>query len=89
MEREPDHQYYADIIAGAAERESRRKTFIIVLLIVLFTLSNAFWVWREMQFTEETIQVEQENEDGFNNFIGRNGDITYGETDDYDPQESP
>lgn len=81
---ENSNQYYADIISGMAERESKRKTFIIVLLIVLFVLSNAFWIYREMQFETEEIRVVQENEDGYNNYIGNDGEIYNGSTDDYD-----
>lgn len=58
---------------------------VIVILIVLFVGSNAFWIWRDGQYedvveTEETIieGVTQETEGGDNNFVG--GDYTNGET---------
>ena len=62
------------------ERANRRLWIIILLLAVLLFGSNAAWLWYENQFTD--IEVTQENEDGYNNFIGNDGDITNGETND-------
>lgn len=58
---------------------------VIVILIVLLVGSNAGWLWYESQFevVEETsTTVEQENENGYNNYIGNDGDIVNGETND-------
>lgn len=56
------------------ERIVHRLIFVIVLLIVLLVGTNGAWLWYESQFEEITIR--QENEDGYNNFIGHDGDIT-------------
>mgnify|MGYP003426600070 CR=1 FL=1 len=55
---------------------------VIVVLIALLVGSNIGWLIYESQFevVEETT-VTQENENGYNNYIGNDGDINYGETD--------
>jgi hypothetical protein len=59
---------------------------VIVVLLVLFAGSNIARILYEAQFetVEETIEtdVTQENENGYNNYIGNDGDINNGETDD-------
>ena len=62
-----------------AERTAKRLWITILLLIVLLVGTNAGWIWHESQF--EDIAISQENEDGYNNFIGNDGDIFNGETD--------
>ena len=52
---------------------------LALVLIVLLAASNAAWIWYESQFEE--VRIEQENESGYNNFIGNDGDIYNGETD--------
>lgn len=76
-------QYYVDIVGGMAERANKRLVRIIVLLIVLLLLTNGLWIYRETQFATEEVKVVQENDDGYNNYIGNDGDIVYGNTDDY------
>ena len=62
-----------------AERTSRRLWILLIVLVVLLVGSNALWIWYESQF--EKVEVTQENEDGYNSFIGNDGDIYNGETD--------
>ena len=62
-----------------AERMAKRLWITILLLIVLLVGTNGAWIWYESQF--ENIAISQENEDGYNNFIGNDGDIFNGETD--------
>ena len=62
-----------------AERTAKRLWITILLLIVLLVGTNAGWIWFENQF--EDIAISQENEDGYNNFVGNDGDIFNGETD--------
>ena len=62
----------------------RRLVWVIVLLIVLLVGSNVGWLIYEAQFevveeTTETI-ITQDNADGYNNYIGNDGDIVNGET---------
>ena len=68
-----------------AERQTKSLVWVIVLLIVLLVGTNAGWLWYENQFegvkeTTETI-ITQDNADGYNNYIGNDGDIVNGETD--------
>ena len=68
-----------------AERHTKALVWVIVLLIVLLVVSNGAWLWYENQFevveeTTETI-ITQDNADGYNNYIGNDGDIVNGETD--------
>ena len=58
---------------------------VIIVLIVLLVGSNVGWLIYESQYevVEETsTTVEQENENGYNNYIGNDGDIVNGETND-------
>ena len=65
-----------------AERSAKRLCTVIILLIVLLVGTNGAWLWYESQFeTVETVEVTQENADGYNNYIGNDGDIVNGETD--------
>lgn len=68
-----------------ARNEKREKRYftIILVLIVLLVGTNAAWLWYESQFeTVTTVQeVLQENEGGYNSFVG--GDIN-GNTESQD-----
>ena len=62
-----------------AERGAKRLWTVIILLIVLLVGTNGAWLWYESQFeTVETVEVTQENADGYNNYIGNDGDIVNG-----------
>lgn len=65
------------------ERVIKRLWVLSLVLIVLLAASNAAWIWWESQFEE--VRIEQENESGYNNFIGNDGDIYNGETDNNNP----
>ena len=63
-----------------AERHTKALVWVVVLLIVLLVGTNAGWLWYESQFevVEETTTettVTQDNADGYNNYIGNDGDI--------------
>lgn len=57
------------------ERTIKRLWILLLVLIVLLAGSNGWWIWRESQFADEYYEITQENEDGYNNFIGNDGDI--------------
>jgi hypothetical protein len=73
-----------------AERNFKRMWILIIILLALFVGTNAAWIWHESQFeTVESWEITQETEDGNNSYIGNDGDIIYGETDnkkDQDPE---
>lgn len=66
-----------------AERHTKALIWVIVLLIVLLVGSNVGWMIYEAQFEvieETTTTITQDNADGYNNYIGNDGDIVNGET---------
>ena len=64
------------------ERQLKRLWITILVLIVLLVGTNGIWIWYESQFEDVvTTEVTQENSDGYNNYIGNDGDIVNGETD--------
>jgi hypothetical protein len=74
--------------AARQERQIRRMWIVILLLICALIGTNLSWIIYNSQFevVEETIEtnVAQENDNGDNNYIGNDGDITYGEAEDND-----
>ena len=65
------------------ERVIKRLWVLTLVLIILLAASNAAWLYYESSFEE--IRIEQDNESGYNNFIGNDGDIYNGETDNNNP----
>ena len=60
----------------------KRLISVIVVLIVLFVGSNVGWLIYNSQFevVEESTTITQDNAEGYNNYIGNDGDIVNGET---------
>ena len=65
------------------ERMVKRLWVTVLVLIFLLVGTNGAWLWYESQF--EDVVITQENEDGYNNYIGNDGDIYNGETDNQNP----
>ncbi len=55
------------------ERIIKRLWITVILLIVLLVGTNTVWIIYENSFEE--VVVTQENEDGYNSFIGEDGTI--------------
>jgi hypothetical protein len=67
------------------ERFIKKLFILIVILIVLLFGTNIYWIYYESQFEEVvTTEVTQDNTDGYNNYVGNDGDITNGETNSKD-----
>ena len=67
-----------------AERQTKSLVWIIVLLIVLLVGTNVGWLIYNSQFEvveETTTTITQDNADGYNNYIGNDGDIVNGKAD--------
>lgn len=64
------------------ERKERNFFVVILVLIGLLVLSNLAWLLYESQFevVEETETITQESESGDINYIGNDGDILNGTT---------
>ena len=62
--------------------ETANKRMFIAFLIVLVMLfvTNAAWIVYENQFQD--VVVTQENDKAANNYIGNDGDVYNGQTDD-------
>ena len=56
------------------ERVIKRLWIVVLLLVVLLVGSNCAWMYYENSF--EDIEITQENTDGYNNYIGNDGDIS-------------
>ena len=66
------------------ERVIKRMWVLVLLLIILLVASNGAWIWWESQYQTIETTITQENADGYNNYIGNDGDIVNGNTDDQD-----
>lgn len=60
------------------ERVNSRQWVIIIILIVALIATNAAWLWYENQFIDE-VTITQENDNGYNNYIGNDGNISNSE----------
>ena len=61
------------------ERIIKRLWVLALVLIVLLAASNAAWIWYCNQWeTVESWEITQENDGGYNNYIGNDGDIVNG-----------
>ena len=65
------------------ERIIKRLIVLAVVELLLLFGSNLAWIIYENQW--EDIVVTQENDKGYNSFIGNDGTIIYGETDSENP----
>lgn len=76
-----------DILKDYKKQNKRMFIIIIIILIMWFiTIGYLVYVLNDIGTIETTStqEVKQENADGYNNFIGNNGDITNGKTDSKD-----
>lgn len=54
----------------------KRLWILCILLVLLLVGTNIAWIVYESQF--EDVVVTQQNEDGYNNYVGNDGDIYNG-----------
>lgn len=57
------------------ERVIKRLWILCIIIFLAFVISNGAWIWYENQFMDE-VTITQENKDGYNNYIGNDGNIT-------------
>jgi hypothetical protein len=81
---ENNETYYTELSLAMAERNAKRYWILcIIIFVVLFlalVISNICWIRYENSF--EDVVITQDNADGYNSYIGNDGDINYGETND-------
>lgn len=63
------------------ERTIKRLWVLLILVISLLVATNGAWIWYESQWEVVQTEITQENDGGYNNYIGNDGDIYNGETD--------
>lgn len=63
------------------ERVNKRWFLAWLITFVLFIASWAGFLWYESQWEVVETEITQENDGGYNNYIGNDGDIYNGETD--------
>ena len=66
------------------ERVIKRMWVLVLSLIILLVASNGAWIWWESQYQTIETTTTQENADGYNNYIGNDGDIVNGNADNQD-----
>lgn len=66
------------------ERVIKRLWVLVLALIILLCASNAAWILWESQYETIETTITQENADGYNNYIGNDGDIVNGNADNQD-----
>ena len=75
-----DVPYIVHEAAMARQERTIKKIWILAILLVLLLVgTNVGWIVYESQYQD--ITITQENADGYNNYIGNDGDIFNGETD--------
>ena len=75
--------YYVAVgMVDRVSRTNKRLWVMCMLLILLLVGTNALWLYYESQWEVIETEITQENEHGYNNYIGNNGDIYNGETND-------
>jgi hypothetical protein len=70
--------------------DKRRLWIVVIILIVLLFGSNLAWLIYESQFetVTESIELTQENERGYNSYIGNDGDIYNGTADNQENNDA-
>lgn len=61
------------------ETSNKRWFILCIILLLVLVGSNAGWIIYESQFQD--VVVTQENDKAPNNYIGNDGEIVYGQTD--------
>ena len=64
------------------ERTIKRLLVLAIVMFLAFAGSNAAWIYYEQQFESFETTITQDNADGYNNYIGNDGDILNGTSDD-------
>ena len=84
LEKIEKNSYALDILKDYKEDSKRLFVILFVILVMwIATLGYLIYVLNDINTIEETTQeVTQENENGYNNFIGNDGDITNGKAKD-------
>lgn len=75
-------KYAFERMQAKDERNDRFRNIIIIMLIILLVVTNAMWLWawNQYDYVDDAYSVELDSGDGGDaNYIGNDGDISYGE----------
>ena len=71
---------YHEADMARMERINKRLWIALIVVIVLFTVSNAAWIYYESTFIDEvTVTQESDAKDGGTAIVNNGGDLNYGE----------
>ena len=73
--KEIKDQYDVDIVAALASQTINRLWIALILTIILLVGSNAWWVWRDSQFVDESWTYEATTDDGGNAVVNGEGGV--------------
>ena len=77
-----DKDFAIECITAMYERSIKRLWILCIIILIICAGSNFGWFYYNSQYeTIKETEVTQENEQGNNNYIGNDGDITNGEAD--------
>lgn len=73
-------RYAFERMQAKDERNDRFRNVTIIVLIVLLVVTNAMWLiaWNQYDYVDYAVDMDT-GEGGDANYIGNDGDITYGE----------
>ena len=75
-----EHSFAMELLKD--QKKQNKRQFIIILVILgMFTCLLGYTIWLLTDIGVETTEVSQDTSNGNNNFIGNDGDITNGKTD--------
>lgn len=61
------------------ERTIKRLIIALIITIILMFATNIFWIYEFCSYEYEDVITTVESDSGTANYIGQDGDITYGE----------
>lgn len=71
-----------ECVTAIYERIIKRLWILCIIIFLTCTGTNIGWLYYVSQFDDViTTEITQESESGHNNYIGNDGDINNGETD--------
>lgn len=69
-----------ELLVAVMERQVRRLFILCIVIFAALVISNAAWIYYENSFVD-TITVKQDTPNGNNNYVGRDGSIVNGKSD--------
>ena len=72
-----------ELLSDYKKQNKRQFVVILVILSMWFaTIGYLVYILNDIGVIEETTEITQDNENGYNNYIGNDGEINYGKAED-------